>query len=569
MQPAPLKNGLFAIYARYSSANQNERSIDDQIRRCREYITMNGGDPDAAKVFADFAISGASLDRPGFEAMMAAVNSGAIKAIVTEDLSRISRDFADSAMIFKRLQFRQVPLVGVADGIDTSTAGAKMAFTFKSLMSEMYLDDLRYKTLRGLEGRALAGFATGNVAFGFHTVPVMDQRGEAIGNKIEIHEAEAKIIRRIFRESRDGRSLTTIAHGLNSDSIPSPRVGSRHKNFGWGASTIRAILYNERYVGLWKFKERQWVKVPGTNKRQPRARNAAEVMQQERPELAIIDRALWDEVQARLAVTKRRYANSGGMRGELTYKRAPYLLSGLVVCRDCGGTMTMMGGAKYRYYRCQANKTKGPKACTNGHSVREDIARPKILEAIRERLMSPDGVMEMRTRVAGQLRDHSKKVDAELRDRRERLKRTEEKMAGLADFIASGDRTQYIVKTLQDHEVFAEQDRAEIAALEAESREPLYLPSIAEVEAQVIELDDRLKQDPEGAREQLRRWIKDGAIKVGPKDGWIVAEGDLLPLMVLDDGPRPKRHLPETSLKVSGRYTVVAGAGFEPATFGL
>ncbi len=101
--------------------------------------------------------------------------------------------------------------------------------------------------------------------------------------------------------------------------------------------------------------------------------------------------------------------------------------------------------------------------------------------------------------------DRSKKVDAELRERRERLKRTEEKMAGLADFIVTGDRTQYIVKTLQDHEVFADQERAAIAALEEDARQPLYLPSIEEVEAQVIEMDDRLKQDPESAREQ-RAW---------------------------------------------------------------
>jgi DNA invertase Pin-like site-specific DNA recombinase len=252
-----IQAGPVGIYARFSTDLQSERSIEDQVRRCREYISLNGGDPEAATVFPDFAVSGASLDRPGFEAMMAAVNAGKIKVIVTEDLSRISRDFADSAFIFKRLEFKQVPLVGVADGIDSSAPGAKMAFTFKSLMSEMYLDDLRYKTLRGLEGRALAGFATGNVAYGFHTVPVTNERGDVIGNKIEIHEAEAKIVRRIFRESAAGRSLTTIAHGLNSDGIPSPRVGSRHKNFGWGSSTIRAILYNERYVGTWRFKEKR------------------------------------------------------------------------------------------------------------------------------------------------------------------------------------------------------------------------------------------------------------------------------------------------------------------------
>lgn len=206
--------GPVAIYARYSSANQNERSIDDQVRRCREYIALHGGNPDAAKVFTDFAISGASLDRPGFEAMMTAVNGGTIKTIITEDLSRISRDFADSAMIFKRLEFKQVPLVGVADGIDTSARGAKMAFTFKSLMSEMYLDDLRDKTLRGLEGKALAGLATGAVPYGFHTAPITNERGDVTGHRIEIHEAEAKIVRRIFRESNNGRSLSVSEHVL-------------------------------------------------------------------------------------------------------------------------------------------------------------------------------------------------------------------------------------------------------------------------------------------------------------------------------------------------------------------
>ncbi len=570
MHPA-FKSGPVAIYARYSSANQNERSIDDQVRRCREHIVINGGDPEAAKVFADFAISGASLDRPGFEAMMSAVNAGAIKLIVTEDMSRMSRDFADSAMIFKRLQFRRVPLVGVADGIDTSALGAKMAFTLKSLMSDMYLDDLRDKTLRGLEGRALAGFATGNVAYGFHTVPVLDAHGAVTGNRIEVHEAEAEIIVRIFRESRDGRSLTTIAHGLNADGIASPRVGTRHKNFGWGSSTIRAILYNERYAGTWKFKERQWVKVPGTNKRQPRARNASEVMTTERPELRIIDRDLWQEVQARLKSVKARYTNGARrMRGELTFKRAPYLLSGILVCRSCGAPMSMMGGLKYRYYRCQANKTKGIGVCSNSRSVREDIMRPQILDTIRERLLAPEGVAYVRKRAAEELRDYSKKVDAELRERKERLKRTVEKMAGLADFIAGGERSQYIVTTLRDHETFATQEREAIEQLEDQARRPIHLPSIEAVESQVLQLDDRLKQDPESAREQLRRWLKDGSIRLGPReDGEIVAEGALLPLMVIEDGQKPKKNLPETNPMISGRYTIVAGAGFEPATFGL
>jgi hypothetical protein len=125
------------------------------------------------------------------------------------------------------------------------------------------------------------------------------------------------------------------------------------------------------------------------------------------------------------------------------------------------------------------------------------------------------------------------------------------------------------VKTLQDHEVFADQERIAIADLEEDLRAPIHLPSPEEVERVVVNFDDLLKRDPETARERMKRWIR-GSIKVGPReDGAIVAEGSLLPLMVVEDGQRPKRNLPETNQMVSGRYTVVAGAGFEPATFGL
>ena len=56
--------------------------------------------------------------------MMRAVEAGYITQIVTEDISRISRDFADSSAFFKKLQFAQVALIGIADGVDTSQNNA-------------------------------------------------------------------------------------------------------------------------------------------------------------------------------------------------------------------------------------------------------------------------------------------------------------------------------------------------------------------------------------------------------------------------------------------------------------
>lgn len=531
---AAIQAGPVAIYARFSSEKQNGRSIDDQVRVCRAFIAQQGGDPDKAKVFADYAISGASMDRAEFEKMRSEIEAGRRKVVVTEEMSRISRDFADSAQIFKRMQFLKVPMLGVFDGIDTSAKNAKLSFTVKSLIADMYLDDLRDKTLRGLEGRALAGFATGNVAYGFHTVPV-EEGGRVVGNRIEIHPRESIIIIRIFEEYRSGRSYASIAKRLNSERIPSPRVGSRHKCFGWGASTIRAMLYNERYIGVWRFKERQWVKVPGSNKRQPQVRDAAEVMTMERPELRIIEASVWSEVQARLAAVNRNYTKRK-REGGIVRKPTAYLLSGLLHCAQCGAPMSISAGSNAAYYRCQGNRTKG--TCPNRVSVREDVVRRKVIRGIQEYMLSADGVPVFRRRIAEELRDFGRKLEAHRKERAERLERTEEKIRGLIEFIAMGDRSDYVTSTLRDLEAFARSEKAALAELAQEADRPIRLPSLEEVAALASDLEPRLMEDPELGREALRRWLHEGKILVDQGPEGPTAHSDLLPLMVLADGEK-------------------------------
>ncbi|MDQ3301488.1 MAG: recombinase family protein [Myxococcota bacterium] len=515
MHPA-IKTGPVAIYARFSSSLQNERSIEDQVRRCREFIAANGGNPDKAEVFPDYAISGSSLDRRGLEAMMAGVEAGYIKAIVVEDMSRVSRDIADSATLFKKLQFYQVPLLGVADGIDTSARGAKLSYTVKSLVADMYLEDLRDKTLRGLEGRALAGYATGNVPYGFHTVPVVDTFGKSIGNKIEVHEGESKILIRIFNEFSEGRSPASIARDLNKDGVPSPRVGQRHKAFGWSGSTVRVMLRNERYIGVWRFKEREWVKVPGTNRRQPRARNASEVMVMQKPELRIIKQKVWDFTQARVAAIYARYTKKAGEQKKASgvpRARANYLLSGLLVCKECGSSLTLSAGTNAAYYRCQTNRKQG--TCSSRISVREDVARARILEAFETWLSSEEGVQRIRKNIAQQLGEHSRNLEKQLDERRDRLHRTELKIRGLIDFIATGDKSPYVISTMRDLEAYARTEKSEIASLTEEAREPIYLPSLDELNAMTTNMQMCMMADIERGREMLRRYLGEGIIKCG------------------------------------------------------
>src|SRR5262249_45266852 len=157
-------------------------------RRCQQYVEREGGEVDAARVFTDYATSGASLARAGFEAMMALTKASppAIDVIVAEDLSRITRDLADGALLFRRLQFVGVKLIGVADGVDTSAKHAKLTYTVKNLVADIYLDDLRDKTLRGLEGRHHAKLSTGSYPYGYRSIPIPGPGNTRHGYRMEI-----------------------------------------------------------------------------------------------------------------------------------------------------------------------------------------------------------------------------------------------------------------------------------------------------------------------------------------------------------------------------------------------
>ena len=363
-------------------------------------------------------------------------------------------------------------MIGIADGIDTSRGDAKLSFTLKSLVADIYIDDLRDKTLRGLEGKANADYATGNVAYGYLTVPEVDAAGRSRGNQIVIDAERAEIVRRIFAMYRDGKSLAAIARVLNRDGIASPRAGTRHKRSGWGASTIRVMLYNERYVGRWKFKETQWVKVPGTNKRWPRARDASEVMRFERPDLRIVEEWLWNEVQARLQATLRKYTQgtSTTARGRSRRPRkSPYALSSLLFCGECDAPMTIVGGSSAAYYRCSDERKKG--TCRNKLSVREKVARSSILSHLRATLTNRETIGRVRRLAAERLAERTRGSDGELVERRESLARIEQQIRGLIAFIADGDRSDYVVSALRDLEAQARDEKAAIVRLRR-SQEP-------------------------------------------------------------------------------------------------
>src|SRR5438270_4613073 len=143
----------------------------------------------------------------------------------------------------------------------------------------------------------------------------------------------------MFDEGSHG--YRSIADQLNREGIAPPRNngrGGKHGS-GWGHSTIRAILTNEKYMGRWRWNATKWIRVPGKRARRQLARPESEHVVREYLELAIIDQITWRRVQAKF---ERRKHGEG--RGEIMRaNQRTYLLSGLLRCGVCGGPMSVSG----------------------------------------------------------------------------------------------------------------------------------------------------------------------------------------------------------------------------------
>ena len=155
------------IYARFSSENQSENSIDDQIEVCRRMIDKEGWS--LVETYQDAAISGASRFRLGFQQLIADAESSKFDIVVCEALDRLARRLSDIADLYDRLSFHNVKLYATSTG-EISAIHIGVART----MAQLYLSDLREKTWRGQLGRARAGKLPGGHAFGYDLVPAAE-----------------------------------------------------------------------------------------------------------------------------------------------------------------------------------------------------------------------------------------------------------------------------------------------------------------------------------------------------------------------------------------------------------
>ncbi|PZR78880.1 MAG: resolvase, partial [Stutzerimonas stutzeri] len=544
-----------AIYARYSSDNQRDASIADQFRMCRLHAEKQGWH--IVEEYSDHAISGASLIRPGIQALMADAMSGRFDLILAEAMDRLSRDQEDIAGIFKRMSYADVKMFTLSEGEVTH-----LHVGLKGTMNALFLKDLADKTRRGQRGRVEAGKSGGGNAYGYDVVKKFDANGEPIRGDRTINEFQAEVVRRIFRDYAAGKSAKTIAFALNKEGIPAPSGGD------WGFSTINGnpkrgngILNNEMYVGKIVWNRQRFVKDPETGRRQARPNPEEEWVIQEAPQLRILDDDLWRAVKARQERNKvvRKENGEADLSQFNTRRRPKYLFSGLTKCSCCGGGYSAISAT---LIGCSTARNKG--TCDNRVNIRRDELESRVLNALRTKLVDPDlfaHFCEVFTQEMNRLRMEGRAGIASAEAELAKVNRELEKILDLyLNDALSVDMVKERSKKLEARKSELEQFLAE-----ADEPPPLLHPSMAlQYRKRVQQLYDALQNADEGKRieavDTLRSLVD--RIILTPVEGKmeIDVQGDLAGILTISVQSKNP-----ASGAGSSQVKMVAGAGFEPA----
>tara|TARA_R110001592_G_scaffold363384_1_gene686780 strand:+ start:22271 stop:24064 length:1794 start_codon:yes stop_codon:yes gene_type:complete len=410
-----------ALYARYSSDLQTDASIEDQIRTCTAYAEREGWK--VCETYTDHGISGASLMRPGIQMLMQDAAMGKFDIVVTEGLDRLSRDQADIAGLYKRLQFAAVPIFTLSDGGEVSD----IHIGLKGTMNALFLKDLALKTHRGLSGRVEKGKSGGGICYGYKVLKDFDANGELVRGEREVVPEQAIVVNRIFTEYAAGIPPRKIAKALNDENIPCPSGKE------WGSSTIygnrrrgTGIINNDLYIGRLVWNRQKFLKDPDTGKRVARLNPEEKWQITDVPHLRIIDQALWDKVKAKQKVLDKQ-------ENFWNKQRPRNLFSFLLKCGCCNGGMSIVSSGRYG---CSTSRNKG--TCENRLTIKQENLEHTILDAMQNHFMQPELIKVFCEEYTRFMNELSRSKNAELARYKAELKKLATSKDSLIEALTNG-----------------------------------------------------------------------------------------------------------------------------------
>ena len=367
--------GTAALYCRLSrddNMDNESNSIQNQ-KKILQKAAKDKGYSDTI-FFVDDGITGTTMNRPGFQKMITAIEAGYISAVFVKDLSRLGRNYIEVGKLTEEFfPLHDVRLVAVSDGVD-SDEGEDDFTPFKNIMNEYYAKDISKKRRIVNKMKGNAGIPLSPPPYGYIKNPD-DPRFWVVDPEA------ADVVRRIYRMALEGYGLAETAAALGADGIVNPTYYWRSKGTSrggskstleptkWGHTTIKKILTTQEYCGdVINFKS--YSKSYKMKKRieNPEENRAIFLNVHE----AIIDRPTWEKVQALKAGTRRKRP---------TVTQEPSVFSGVMKCPECGGNLNFhfnQNNHDIKFFSCQ-NHNSGLRKCSSTHYIRLDFLEQVVL----------------------------------------------------------------------------------------------------------------------------------------------------------------------------------------------
>ena len=351
----------------YSIVNQKKLLIEVAKSKGYAYVL----------IFCDDGISGVTMNRPGFQLLLQAVEMNIVSAVFVKDLSRLGRNYIEVGRLTEEtFPEHDIRLVAVSDNLDTDEGDSELT-PFKNLFNEWYARDISKKRRLSNKIKGNSGEPLSKPPYGYMKDPENSKRWI-------IDEIAARIVQRIYRMYLDGYGIEQIAAKLENEQLLTPNAYaaqnghkvSGKKNarspYAWKHSTISKILSLREYCGdVINFKT-----YSKSYKNKTRHKNPVEnQVIFEGVHAPVINREIWEQVQQKRGKVRNTRKPSTGEHN---------MFSGLLVCSTCGSNLGFhfnQGNHDITYFNCQNYNNRGS-ICDATHYIRTDFLEQVVMNDI-------------------------------------------------------------------------------------------------------------------------------------------------------------------------------------------
>jgi site-specific DNA recombinase len=470
------------IYARYSSDNQRDESIDAQVRAIKEYAVINN--ISIVDIYSDEARSATTDKRPDFLRMMKDSELAQFNLVLVHKLDRFSRNRYDSAFYKNLLKLNGVKVVSVLEPLDDSPESVILESVLEG-MSEYYSKNLSREVMKGMRETALKCKHTGGVPpLGYDVNP---------DKTYSINILESKAVKLIFEMYASGIGYSKIIDELNRLGYQTKRGNS------FGNNSIHDLLKNEKYIGTYIFNRTE--RKTNGKRNGHRIKDDSEIIKIPNGMPQIIEKELFEKIKIKMEENK-----NGPGRFQT---KENYLLSGLIYCGDCGGKMTgkrRYAGRKHNLYLTYECSTRKRNKTCSMKSINKKYIEDLVIEQLESDIFNPKAMDQLIKKLVAYSKKQLKSVDNDLKVLRIELNQLNGKINNIVEAIANGMFHESMKKKLATLETQKSNLEKNIEKIQLRSQSITY--SKKEMYDYFKKDADIKQRSPEDQKEIIQAYVK-------------------------------------------------------------